>query len=109
MSAAAVNDGVPMLIAMSDNGPQMRSHSSKQLMAASAIMQRFGRPGTPTDQAWIESRFGHANVCVPLAAPGAGIVDCAYIRAQRYRRLRIVGRDTKHLRGPNPASALVCQ
>ena len=28
-------------------------------MAACAIMQRFGRPGTPTDQAWIESLFGH--------------------------------------------------
>ncbi len=51
----------------------------------------------------------NANVCVPLAAPGGGTVDCAYIRAQHYHRLRIVGRDTKHLRGPNPASALACQ
>jgi putative transposase len=40
-------DGVPVLIAMSDNGPQMRSHSTKEFMAACAIMQRFGRPGTP--------------------------------------------------------------
>jgi hypothetical protein len=40
-------DGVPVLIAMSDNGPQMRSHSTRELMAACAIMQRFGRPGTP--------------------------------------------------------------
>ncbi len=54
-------DGVPVLIAMSDNGPQMRSHSTKQFMAACAIMQRFGRPGTPTDQAWIESLFGHVK------------------------------------------------
>jgi transposase InsO family protein len=30
-------------------------------MAACAIMQRFGRPGTPTDQAWIESLFGHVK------------------------------------------------
>ncbi len=52
-------DGVPVLIVMSDNGPQMRSHSTRQFMAARAIMQRFGRPGTPTDQAWIESLFGH--------------------------------------------------
>ncbi len=51
----------------------------------------------------------NTNVCVPLAAPGGGTVDCAYIRAQRYHRLRVVGRDTKHLRGPNTASALVCQ
>jgi hypothetical protein len=52
---------VPVLIAMSDNGPQMRSQSTKELMAACAIMQRFGRPGTPTDQAWIESLFGHVK------------------------------------------------
>lgn len=39
---------------MSDNGPQMRSHSTRQFMAACAIMQRFGRPDTLTDQAWIE-------------------------------------------------------
>jgi transposase InsO family protein len=54
-------DGLPVLIAMSDNGPQMRSHSTKEFMAACAIMQRFGRPGTPTDQAWIESLFGHVK------------------------------------------------
>jgi transposase InsO family protein len=54
-------DGVPVLIAMSDNGPQMRSHSTKEFMAACAIMQRFGRPGTPTDQAWIESLFSHVK------------------------------------------------
>ncbi len=52
-------DGVPVLIVMSDNGPQLRLHSTRQFMAACAIMQRFGRPGTPTDQAWIESLFGH--------------------------------------------------
>jgi putative transposase len=54
-------DGVPVLIVMSDNGPQMRSHSTRQFMAACAIMQRFGRPGTPTDQAWIECLFGHVK------------------------------------------------
>ena len=58
-------DGVPVLIAMSDNGPQMRSHSTKEFMAACAIMQRFGRPGTPTDQAWIESLFGHVKTDWP--------------------------------------------
>jgi transposase InsO family protein len=28
-------------------------------MAMCAIAQHFGRPGTPTDQAWIESLFSH--------------------------------------------------
>lgn len=58
---------MPVLIAMSDNGPQMSSHSTKEFMTACAIMQRFGRPGTPTDQAWIESLFACED---RLAAPG---------------------------------------
>ena len=56
-----VDEEVPVLLAMSDNGPQMRSHTTREFMAACAIMQRFGRPGTPTDQAWIESLFGHVK------------------------------------------------
>ncbi len=46
-----VDERVPVLLALSDNGPQMRSQSTRQFMAACAIMQRFGRPHTPTDQA----------------------------------------------------------
>jgi transposase InsO family protein len=57
---AAVDDGqVPLLLAVSDNGPQMRSHTTREFMAAVAIAQHFGRPHTPTDQAWIETLFGH--------------------------------------------------
>jgi putative transposase len=55
------DEQLPVLLAMSDNGPQMRSHSTREFMAACAIMQRFGRPSTPTDQAWIESLFGHVK------------------------------------------------
>jgi transposase InsO family protein len=58
----AVEDGqVPLLLAVSDNGPQMRSHSTREFMAAFAIAQHFGRPHTPTDQAWIETLFGHVK------------------------------------------------
>ena len=49
----------PILLAVSDNGPEMKSHSTREFMALMAIVQRFGRPHTPTDQAWIESFFGH--------------------------------------------------
>ncbi|MGH9260167.1 MAG: DDE-type integrase/transposase/recombinase, partial [Acidimicrobiales bacterium] len=49
----------PILLAVSDNGPEMKSHSTREFMALVAIVQRFGRPHTPTDQAWIESFFGH--------------------------------------------------
>jgi putative transposase len=50
---------IPLLLAVSDNGSQMRSHSTREFLAGMAIATRFGRPGTPTDQAWIETLFGH--------------------------------------------------
>ncbi|MGH3096257.1 MAG: integrase core domain-containing protein [Streptosporangiales bacterium] len=53
------DERVPMLLAVSDNGPQMRSDHTAQFMAIARIAQHFGRPGTPNDQAWIESFFGH--------------------------------------------------
>jgi putative transposase len=52
----------PILLAVSDNGPQMTSGSNREFMALCAIAQHFGRPGTPTDQAWIESFFGHLKM-----------------------------------------------
>jgi putative transposase len=52
---------VPLLLAISDNDPQMRSYSTRALFAAVAIAQQFGRPQTPTDQAWIETLFGHVK------------------------------------------------
>lgn len=49
----------PALIAWSDNGPEMRAGDTKTFMALMAILQHHGRPHTPTDQAHIESFFGH--------------------------------------------------
>jgi putative transposase len=49
----------PILLAVSDNGPQMTSGSTREFMVMCAIAQHFGRPGTPTDQGWIETLFGH--------------------------------------------------
>ncbi len=59
---AAVADGDrPLLLAISDNGPQMRSHSTREFLAGVAIATQFGRPGVPQDQAWIETLFGHVK------------------------------------------------
>ena len=55
----------PILLAVSDNGPQMRSGSTREFMALCAIAQHFGRPGTPIDQAWIESLNGHLKAEYP--------------------------------------------
>ena len=51
----------PILLACSDNGPQMTSKATRELFAGLAVAQRLGRPATPTDQAWIESLFGHVK------------------------------------------------
>ena len=37
----------------------MTSEATKAFMVLMAIAQHRGRPHTPTDQAWIESFFGH--------------------------------------------------
>lgn len=69
----------PILLAVSDNGPQMTSGSTREFMALCAIAQHFGRPGTPTDQAWIESLNGHLKDEYPhLLAIG----DPATLRAE---------------------------
>jgi putative transposase len=52
-------DELPVLVAMSDNGPQMTSKATALFMASVRIARHFGRPGTPNDQAWVESFFGH--------------------------------------------------
>jgi putative transposase len=52
---------IPILLAMSDNGPQMRAGSTREFLALCSIVAHFGRPGTPTDQAWIETLFGHVK------------------------------------------------
>lgn len=49
----------PILLAVSDNGPAMTAVDTRAYMALMAIAQHHGRPHTPTDQAWIESFFGH--------------------------------------------------
>jgi len=54
-------DELPVLLAISDNGPQMTSRATAAFMASVRIGQHFGRPSTPNDQAWIESLFGHVK------------------------------------------------
>jgi putative transposase len=53
------DERIPVLLAISDNGPQMTSRATAVFMAGARIAQHFGRPSTPNDQAWVESFFGH--------------------------------------------------
>ena len=43
----ATGEQLPLLLAISDNGPQMRSVSTWEFMAGVAIAQQFGRPHIP--------------------------------------------------------------
>ncbi|MGB4745058.1 MAG: integrase core domain-containing protein [Candidatus Microthrix parvicella] len=48
-------------------------------MALAWLATHYGRPGTPTDQAWIESLFGHLKGEFPHLE---GIVDIDVLRAE---------------------------
>jgi len=82
----------PVLLALSDNGPQMTSGSTREFMALCAIHQHFGRPGTPTDQAWIESLFGHVKAEWPhltqIRDPATLHDELAVVR-DRYNGVRL--------------------
>jgi transposase InsO family protein len=60
-SALPDDEQVPMLLAISDNGTEMRAGDTRRFMALCSIAQHFGRPSTPTDQAWIETLWGHVK------------------------------------------------
>lgn len=76
------DDARPILLAVSDNGAQMTSGSTREFMALCAIAQHFGRPHTPTDQAWIETLFGHIKTEFPHLDK---ITDAAVLRAELER------------------------
>ena len=67
----------PILVAWSDNGAEMTAIDTRQFMALMAIAQHHGRPGTPTDQAHVESFFSHLKGDWPtlLAITDPGALD----------------------------------
>jgi transposase InsO family protein len=82
----------PILLSVSDNGAQMTSGSTREFMALHAIATHYGRPGTPTDQAHIESLFGHlkhewSQLCA-LADPGDLARELDAVRHQ-YNTVRL--------------------
>ena len=55
------SDEQPILLVMSDNGPQMRAGTHQRVLGPLLHRGPLRRPGTPTDQAWIETLFGHVK------------------------------------------------
>ena len=106
----AVEDGLPVLVAWSDNGSEMTAIDTRQFMALMAITQHHGRPGTPTDQAHIESFFSHLKGEWPhlleVRDPAVLDTELARIRTDyNTRRLHaaigyVTPDDEHHGRGP---------
>jgi putative transposase len=104
------DDGLPILVALSDNGTEMTAADTRAFMALMAIAQRHGRPGTPTDQAHVESFFSHLKGDWPHLANIAdpGILDRELARVRReYNTVRlhaaigyVTPDDEHHGRGP---------
>jgi transposase InsO family protein len=62
-------------------------------MAGARIAWHFGRPGTPNDQAWIESFFGHLKGEHPhldkIADSGELEAELGRLRATYYNTVRL--------------------
>lgn len=86
-------DGIsPLLFAVSDNGSQMIAAHTRRFMALVAIAQHFGRPSTPTDQAWIESLNGTLKAEWPhlLAITNPAVLRAELDRIQvEYNTIRL--------------------
>jgi putative transposase len=104
------DDGTPVLIAWSDNGSEMTAIDTRKFMALMAITQHHGRPGTPTDQAHIESFFSHLKGDWPhlTTIRDPAVLDTELARVRReYNTIRlhasigyVTPDDEHHGRGP---------
>lgn len=61
MIAPNSDEQLPILLAVSDNGPQMVSGTTREWLALHSLAWHTGRPGVPQDQAHIETLFGHVK------------------------------------------------
>ncbi|MFV0462662.1 MAG: integrase core domain-containing protein [Nostocoides sp.] len=70
----------------------MTSGSTREFLALCAIAQHFGHPGTPTDQAWIESLYGTIKIENPhllaVRDPAALRAELAVVR-KHYNTVRL--------------------
>lgn len=61
MIAPNSDEELPILLAVSDNGPQMVSGTTREWLALHSLAWHTDRPGVPQDQAFIETLFGHVK------------------------------------------------
>jgi putative transposase len=109
----------PILVAWSDNGAEMTAIDTRQFMALMTIAQHHGRPGTPTDQAHVESFFSHLKGdwrhLVEIRDPAALEIELARVRRE-YNTVRlhasigyVTPDDEHHGRGPGIRRARIAR
>jgi transposase InsO family protein len=83
---------VPLLLAVSDNGTEMRCRDTRRFLTVCSIAQHFGRPSTPTDQEWIEILWGHVKHEHPhlmdIADPAMLVTELERVRVH-YNSVRL--------------------
>ena len=86
------DEALPVLLAVSDNGTEMTSATTRGFLATMSIAQHHGRPGTPTDQAWIESLWSHIKTEWPhlcrIADPAVLAAELDRVR-HHYNHVRL--------------------
>jgi putative transposase len=86
------DETLPVLLAVSDNGTEMTSATTRGFLATMSIAQHHGRPGTPTDQAWIESLWSHIKTEWPhlcrIADPAVLAAELERVR-HHYNHVRL--------------------
>ena len=92
MVAPNRDEQLPVLLTVSDGGPQMISGTTREFMALHALAMHVGRPGTPTDQAHIESLFGHVKIEWPhlehVRDPAGLVIELERVRVE-YNTVRL--------------------
>lgn len=92
MIAPNSDEALPILLAVSDNGPQMVSGTTREWLALHSLAYHTGRPGVPQDQAHIESLFGHVKTEWPeldtITAP-ATLERELEVRRYEYNTVRL--------------------
>lgn len=84
----------------------MRAGTARELPAMCSIVAHFGRPGTPTDQAWIETLFGHVKGEWPhlekIRDPAVLAAELEVVRADyNGRRLSLGVDEVLHIVAPS--------
>ena len=74
------------------HAPSAGVWATASFMTGARIAQHFGRPGTPNDQSWVESFFGHLKAENPhlekITDPGILEAELTLVK-DRYNTLRL--------------------